>query len=50
MARIDIEKVYFDRLEQIEIDIKKATFNKKWSEIAKLRAEKARLESILNRS
>ena len=48
MAKINIEKVYFDRIKQIEIDIKKATFNKKWSEVAKLRAEKARLESLLD--
>lgn len=48
MAKINIEKVYLDRLEQIEIDIKKAVFNKKWSEVAKLKAEKARLENSLN--
>lgn len=48
MAKINIEKVYSDRIEQIEIDIKSAIFNKKWTEAAKLRAEKARLESILN--
>jgi hypothetical protein len=48
MSKINIEKVYLDRLEQIKIDIKSAVFNKKWTEIAKLEAEKARLESKLS--
>lgn len=47
MAKLSIEKMYKDRLEQIEIDIKKAVSNKKWGEVAKLRAEKARIEECL---
>lgn len=44
MAKINVEKMYKGRLEQIEIDIKKAVLSKKWSEVAKLRAEKSKIE------
>jgi hypothetical protein len=48
MAQNDINKAYLDKLEQIKNDIKIAVFSKKWSEVAKLEAEKARLESAIN--
>lgn len=47
MSNADISKVYKDRISQIEIDIKKAILNKKWSEVAKLEAEKACLEEYI---
>lgn len=48
MSNVDIPKGYKDKLAQIKNNIEKAIFNKKWSEVAKLEVEKARLESILN--
>ncbi|MCT8978293.1 hypothetical protein N4T77_17025 [Clostridium sp. CX1] len=48
MLNIDTPRVYKDKIVKIKIDIEKAIFNKKWSEVAKLEAEKAHLESILN--
>lgn len=47
MGKIDFNVVYSDRIKQIDIDIKKAVSEKKWTLVAKLRAEKARLEEIL---
>ncbi|MHC1683433.1 MAG: hypothetical protein AB6733_10835 [Clostridiaceae bacterium] len=48
MAKVSIEKMNKGRLEQIEIDIKNAILNKKWGEVAKLRAEKAKIEDYFN--
>lgn len=47
MTKFNINKVYLDRLKQIEIDKERAVFNKKWSEVAKLEVEKARLEEYI---
>lgn len=47
MGKIDFLGVYKDRIKQIEIDSKKAINEKKWSELAKLRAEKEKLEKYI---
>jgi hypothetical protein len=47
VGKINFSDVYKDRIKQIEIDISKAISEKKWSELAKLRAEKQRLESLI---
>jgi hypothetical protein len=49
MARINFNKVYEDRIEQIDKDIKSAVLGKKWTELAKLEAEKAKLESYISK-
>lgn len=38
--RIDYKDLYLGRIDQINIDIKKAICNKKWASKAKLEAEK----------
>lgn len=45
---IDIINVYKDRVKQIETDEKRAIYNKKWTELAKLREEKSRLLVIID--
>lgn len=47
MSKIDFLDVYRDRIRQIEIDSKKAIAEKKWSELAKLNAEKGKLEKYI---
>lgn len=47
MSKIDIPTVYRDRIKQIEIDKEKAKKDKKWTQVAKLEAEKVRLVKIL---
>lgn len=41
--RIDFKEVYKDRIIQIDKDIRKAVYEKKWTEKAKLEAEKSKL-------
>lgn len=48
MGKINFNEVYADRLRQIDLDMRKAIANKKWTELAKLKAEKARIEEIMN--
>lgn len=48
MGKFDMCKVYKDRIEQIEIDCKKAIGRKDWAELARLKAEKAKLEKIID--
>ena len=40
MAKIDYKDMYQGRIDQINIDIKAAVWNKKWAIKAKLEAEK----------
>lgn len=49
MGKINFLDVYRDRIKQIEIDISKAINEKKWSELAKFRAEKQRLENLIQK-
>ena len=46
-VKIDWDKLYKERIEQIEIDEKKAIRDKKWTNLAKLKAEKAKLLAII---
>lgn len=48
MAKINFIDVYKDRIKQIDLDIKAAINKKSWSELAKLRNEKTKLESYIN--
>lgn len=50
MSKINFLDVYRDRIKQIDIDISKAINEKKWCQLAKLRAEKLRLEDLINNS
>lgn len=45
---INFKKLYEGRLEEIEIQIKKAIIYKKWHEKTKLEAEKEKLINYLN--
>lgn len=48
MKKINMNNVYQNRIMQIEIDKKKAIINKRWAEVAKLEAEKTRVEKLIN--
>lgn len=45
--KIDWDRVYKERIEQIEIDEKRAIRDKKWTNLAKLKVEKAKLVAII---
>ncbi len=47
MARVNFKNVYEDRIRQIEDDITKNVRTKKWTVVAKLGAEKAKLKKRL---
>lgn len=47
--KFDMNEIYTDRIKQIEIDMRRATHNKKWTELAKLKAEKKRLEELIDK-
>jgi hypothetical protein len=47
MARVNFKNVYEDRIKQIEEDITKNVRSKKWTIVAKLGAEKAKLKKRL---
>lgn len=46
--RIDMKDVYRDRIKEIDRQIAKAVANKKWTEKAKLEAEKVNLQERIN--
>ena len=46
--KINFSDVYKDRIKQIEVSIKKAVHDKKWTEVARLEAEKSRLKVYIN--
>lgn len=46
--RIDMKDVYRDRIKEIDRQITKAVANKKWTEKAKLEAEKVNLQERIN--
>lgn len=50
MAKINFIDVYKGRIKQIDEDIKKAINRKSWTELAKLKSEKEKLESYINNS
>jgi hypothetical protein len=47
-VKINFLDVYKDRIKQIEVSIKKAIHDKKWTEVARLEAEKSRLKVFVN--
>lgn len=47
MAKIKVDDFYKDRIEQIEIDIKRMIKQKKWKEMYKLKSEKEKLQKYL---
>ena len=49
MKRIDWKDMYLGRVNQINIDIKQAIYNKKWVVKAKLEVEKKHLEELINK-
>jgi hypothetical protein len=49
VGKINFLDVYRDRIKRIEIDISKAISEKKWNELAKFRAEKQRLENLIQK-
>lgn len=48
--RVDWDKVWRDRIKEIDKQIKKCIFNKKWTEKAKLESEKANLLEKINKN
>jgi len=47
MSKFNFKNVYEDRIRQIELDSGRAISNKKWKELANLKAEKLRLENLI---
>jgi hypothetical protein len=47
MAKFNFKNIYEDRIIQIEINIKKAINNKKWKELALLKAEKIEVSKLI---
>jgi cytochrome c-type biogenesis protein CcmH/NrfG len=45
-----MNQVYEDRLKQIDIDMKKAILGKRWTEAARLKVERARVEKLIDKS
>jgi hypothetical protein len=50
VAKINFIDVYKGRIKRIDEDIKIAINKKSWTELAKLRYEKSKLESYINNS
>jgi hypothetical protein len=49
MPKLDFKKMYTVRLKQIDIDIDKAIAKRNWTDVAKLRAEKANVQGYLQK-
>jgi hypothetical protein len=47
--RIDYKDMYQGRIEQLNIDIKKAVWDKKWALKAKLEAEKKKVQDLIEK-
>jgi len=47
--KIDFKDMYLGRIDQIDIDIKAAVYNKKWALKAKLEAEKKTLQERIKK-
>jgi hypothetical protein len=50
MGKVNINKVYKERIKQIDIDVNRLIHEKKWKEVAKFNAEKARIEKLIDES
>jgi len=46
--KVDFKSLYQDRIKEIDKQIKQAVINKKWTEKAKLEAEKVKLQERIN--
>ncbi|WP_461206910.1 hypothetical protein [Clostridium sp. DL1XJH146] len=46
---LDMKEIYRGRIEQIDIDSKKCIHYKDWKQLAKLKAEKKRLEDLIEK-
>lgn len=47
MARVDMKKLYENRIKQIDIDISMNIKYKRWADVTRLKEEKKRLENLI---
>lgn len=50
MSKSNDNKAYLQKVRQIDLDIEKAINNKKWTEVAKLNADKVKFKKLIDES